>query len=305
MVCARTGLCLGVLVIGMTFFIAQPASADLVPLSDLNSTATCQTSAPGVGWSSWTIEGANQLTEQLYWVRWAGRSQSIRLGAAAGGDYSVTVTPPTPAPIDTNPLDDFHDDTLATTFTYEGTTGGTPYKFAITLTYRLRGGDLGSGTSEMDVDPRIENLGSTDLPIYLYQFTDFQAAATPAGDSLTFNVADSVIQQSDGSTVIKTSNNALPDPAITVHTHFGLASSLLAALDTTADLDFSDNRTDITGDVAYVVQWSGTVGVGNEVKLGEQSLAVVPEPVTLVLLAAGALPMLRMGRGPSRRRTAT
>lgn len=283
---AHAALCLCLL--GMAGILATPTTTGASPIAlyDQNSSADVQPAAPNFGWDTWLIEGQNQVTEQVYWIRWAGRSDCVSLGANVAGYIPVVVESAT---VNAN-IDDPRVDRLATRFTYESVTPGV--KFSVTVEYGLFGGDTGTDIAQTDVNIKIRNLGTTPLPILLYQYTDIQAAQTAAGDSLTFDTttdpARPVIHQWEGGTEVNTSNNYIASLGSTVALamNFGDAATLRGQF-STANLLFADERSQVDGDAAYVLQWNCLIGAGKNVQIGEQTMGVVPEPTTLALLAVG------------------
>ncbi len=211
----------------------------------------------------------NQLHQQWFWYRvgtlYEGSEQSID-----------TISAPVVTGLSAN--------TLTTTY-YDSAN-----RFNIGITYRLMGGQPWSGFADITEQIAINNTSGGLLGFHFYQYSDFDIAGTPGGDTNIITRSDftsriNQADQFDGANLIEVVNtpNATHGEADVV------PNTLDQLLDSTYTI-FDDSRISAIGDVAWGLQWDVTLGIGGSLLISKDKLLraqFIPEPGTLALLGLG------------------
>lgn len=253
--------------------LAQTAAAS-VTLTDQNSTAIFDLGSPA-GLNSWAIDGVEQLKRQWFWYRVGptGPEQSIdslTLNASHTADANM----------------DGSDDGLFVTYAGAG--------FQIDLTFLLVGGSAGSRTSDLFENIRITNTGGATLDLHFFQYVDFDLGGDGSGDSTTILGGGTACQAGGGLYLAET---VVGPPASRYQVDF--ADTLLASLTDALPSLLSNNAGPVTGDTAWAFEWDKQLKSGEGMLISKDK-NVVPEPMTMALLGAGAVWLIvrrRRGRG--------
>ncbi len=250
-----------------------PADADLVTLTDLNSTVEIDTSSVA-GVHGWTVDGVDHLDKQWFWYRVGG--------AGAEGPID-TLTQSGIVVSDGN----FNAGNDQVTVQYTGT------GFVLTLTMILTGGTAGSGTSNLAEAISIQNTTADPLEFHFFQYVNFDLAGTPGSDEAQISGSNTAVQQ-DGVVVTET---VVTQPAN--HYEVGLsgdAPSILTRLQDAGPTTLGDVSGPASGDALWAFQWDKTIDPGGTLLISKGKHIEVPEPATVgflalggVLLVAGAL----------------
>jgi hypothetical protein len=265
--------------------VTGPVWADIVPLRDLNSTATFDTTS---GQVSWTVDGVGQLyAQQFYYNSGAGVHNITTLGDT---DYLVSNT-------------NRHqgNDVMDVTFT-NGTilrdAFGDPVLNALgdltitgaTLTvevkYSLGGSALGSGDSDLGEQILINNTGGA---IKFFQYVDLNLNGTAGNDTVRIENGR-VAVQTDPSGVLAESVRVFAPDRYDCGTGGPIPPGGSVYADVTSGADLPDNVGPYgPGDVAWAFQWN--LGTGSYSISKDKSIDPVPEPLTMlgVLASVGCV----------------
>ena len=239
--------------------VAAPAMA-ATTLTDDNSTALIDLSS-SAGFSSWKVDGKEHLKQQWFWYR---------VGAAGAEKSLDTLTLNASVTTDTNA--DGNIDTLYARYL------GAGYK--VEVTYVLRGGATGTGTSGLGETIRIINTGASNLDFHFFQYSDFDL---PGGGSDTVEIKG-------GNTADQTGGPYMVEEVVTwlpAHYQADLYSTILDSLTDASPTTLTDAPGPVTGNATWAFQWDQTIRPGKSFLLGK-STNIVPEPATLTLVG-GAL----------------
>jgi len=229
----------------------------LVQLEDLNSKVLVDLRSQA-GVESWQVDGASNLFQQWFWVRTGDqREQSIdTLGLL---DAKVS---------DVN----FNEgnDTLVAVF---GSNDG----LKITLSLNLTGAKIGSKSSDLAETIKIENAGSTALPISFFQYVDFDLNGGLYDDIGQFPNSNTVTQKSATNGLIVSETVVTPAPT---HREVALRSQLLDKLNDERATTLADNTGPVTGDVAWAFQWDRVLNPGQSLIISkDKNLKADPVPL--------------------------
>ena len=253
--------------------LAQTAAASVM-LTDQNATAVFDLASPA-GLNSWTIDGIEQLKRQWFWYRVgpSGPEQSIdslTLGASHTADTNM----------------DGSDDGLFVTYAGAG--------FQIDLTFLLMGGSAGSRTSDLFENIRITNTGGATLDFHFFQYVDFDLGGDGSSNSTTILDGSTAYQTAGGLYLSETVVG--PSPS---RYQADFADTLFSDLTDAYPSVLSNNAGPVTGDTAWAFEWDKELKSGQSLIISKDK-NVVPEPVTMALLGAGAVWLIvlrRRGRG--------
>jgi hypothetical protein len=235
------------------------------------------------GLTGWTVNGVAHVRTQSFWLR------GFALGA---GELPLSSFP---APIVT-PSDedgDGHVETIALRYT-----GPAGLFFEVDLRYSLSGSAIGAPgdvRSDLTLDITLRPL-LTGATFNLFQYTDVDLFTSFADDVVAFSGSPLVATVTDSSGLgAYESSWSLAPTAIEA----ALYDSLLAELGDSA-LTMLDGTHGAAGDVTHAVHWETLVPQGGSITFSQtQSIRVVPEPGTALLLACGAA-LLAARRGNAR-----
>jgi len=255
-----------------------PVPAQVVTLSDLNSTATVNL-GPGagnsVGMTRWTLDGIDNLAQQWFWYRVgsAGPEQPIN---TIGG---LTFSQPNPR-------------TLYATY-FNG-------QYGVTINYLLTGSSTPANVFDGFIDSDIsESISITNatlgpLPFHFFQYSNFNLAGTPGSQTVTlgknlrglFNEADQTL---GFGAVIAALSETVVTPGAN-RGEVGLFNSTLAKLSDGNTDDLNNDSGPLTGDATWAFQWDFSIPAGSSVGITKDKyleLALIPEPSSVLLLSFG------------------
>ena len=248
---------------------ALPVSAANT-LTDGNASTTIDLNSPA-GMTSWTIDGVNVLNQQSFFYRTTG---------SVGSSISpLSLTQLLP-------------NSLSATFAGVG--------FNVTTVYTLIGGAVGSGTSDISEQVKIQNTTAAPLVFNFFQFANFagngivelgqnsrgffnEAFITGGGLVVTENLDTGI---SPGA-----NDGAVGDPATVLGQITGAPGYTPAGPD--------------TGPGAWVLEWERTIGANGSLiiskDLNAAGVTAAPEPpawslVSIGLIALGAIKQYRIRR---------
>ncbi len=255
---------------------AIPAMAQSYTLEDFNSDAFFNLTAGNQ--ISWRVDGVSQLFNQRFFYRDSTMGDEVGVDTLALTGHQAT---------DTNTFDDPRVDTLATRY---AAANGLEFR----ISYTLRGGALGSGTSDLAETIRIQNNGLASVSLSFFQYVDFDLGGTAGGDLGEILGGDSVFQQDTFGNF--TVNETVVAPAPT-HYQIGQFPSIVNM--------FGDglvsNLNDFGGplgptDITWAFQWDITLAPGGNFIISKDKLLYIPTPGAAALLGLSGLLAARRRR---------
>jgi hypothetical protein len=249
------------------------APAQIITLVDNNSVAQIDVGSQQ-GMFYWAVlnqpnQFQNQLNRQWFWYR-VGTSGPERSIDTIGAPVISGLTP----------------GTLTSTY-YDGLN-----RFNVGVTYSLVGGAFASGTADITEQIAIHNTSGGILDFHFFQYSDFDIAGTPGGDTAFLSTSPFTgrINQAD-----QFSGANLVEVVNTPNANHGEAdvvpNTLIKLTDASATtLDDSKVGVLVSGDVAWGVQWDVSMGVGGSLLISKDkhlTVEFVPEPGTMALLGLG------------------
>jgi hypothetical protein len=249
------------------FAAALPASAAPILLEDGVAFLEVDPESSD-GLTAWTLNGVPHVRTQSFWVRTSAASPEQPLGGA-----------PLVSSVATDASGDGHDDTLAVAYSLGAGA-------RIDLVYALTGtaiGAPGDPASDLTLDVTIA-AGDAPLALGLFAYTDVDLFNSFADDAALFAGAPLAASVTDSSALgAYASSWSLAPHAVEA----SLFDTLLAGL-LDGDPTALTNALAASGDVTLGAFWEIALGAGESITFSQtQSLRVVPEPGTLLLLAAG------------------
>ncbi len=244
-----------------------------VILSDGNSQATINLGQPGaggtLGMNSWTINGQNQLAQQWFWM---GVGSAAQAPINSLGSLSYSSTP----------------NFLTATYSAQN-------QFSIRIDYLLSGGLTGGNdwTSDITENISIVNNSSVAQTYHFFQYSDFNLLGSGANDTVHISSTPPpptywrAIQTAGGTALSETVDSPYAN-----HAEAALVGATLARLNSGAPITLNDNLDAGPGNVTWAFQWDFTLAPGQSydvLKDKRLSVAPIPEPTTLSLLALGLL----------------
>ncbi len=244
--------------------VASVSQAQVYTLSDLNSVAHVDvTQNAGGGMTDWSVSGVNQLSKQWFWYRTSagGLQQSIDSisapNATQGSAQDLTVI-------------------------YGNAT------FDLKIAYFLSGAT--AGNADISESISISNKTATPLTFTFFQYSDFDLAQNPSGDSVTIhsNGSGQYDKATQNKLLTQISETIITPPADRTEANY--APNTFNSLIITPGYNLNNVTSAGPGDVTWAYQWNFLIGGGMEQDiLKDKILAIdpVPEPSTLVLGALG------------------
>ncbi len=244
---------------------SAPVAGQILTLANQNSVAQVNAGSQA-GLFNWQVDGVNQIYQEWFWYA---------LGPPGGS------TPP--ASIDTiSPA------VLAQTVPSAGTISyGSPL-FNLSVGYSLNGGTPGSGQSDLGEQIQINNNTTNTLPFIFYEYSDFDLNNTIGGQTVTMSKAPffgyNGAYQNLG-------NLAMSETVVARMANESEAAnefSTLAKLNNGAVPVVLNNNSNATGAVTWALEWDLNIAPGGSVLISkDKDLSIVPEPSSLMLVAAG------------------
>lgn len=253
------------LLLTLTLTLSFQARAIFTPptLVDGNSAAWIDASGSSgtPGMNQWQVDGVNMLRQQWFWYRvGGGLAQEIHnIGGA-------TVTPYSPNSVG---------------ISYNNGT------FGVQIDYTLTGG--GYGNAAISESITVFNMGNSPLDMHFFQYSDFDLAGDPNGDTVAINLGAGGYDRADqwkGLTQISETITLPPSG----RAEAALFDATRLALAGTPGYNLNNNDTEGPGNVTWALQWDVSVPAGGvfEVFKGKRlSVQPVPEPSMLALLTLG------------------
>ncbi len=261
----------GLILMGLGFCVT-PASAAIYTLTDANSTATFNLDNAGSnGLVGWTVDGMNQMKRMWFWYR---------IGNTGPEKPIETLGNMTVLPTDSN--GDGNNDTLTVQYSSDAE------KLKIALKFSLTGGETGC-YDLLENSIKITNTKSTNQDVHFFQYTDMDMLATAGNDTVE------IIDGRDTSQFESVYDSASTiNPLLLLPTHYEVATDgdILARLTNSQPDNLNDQFGPLTGgDATWGFQWDKTVAGGKTATIG-QNISMIPEPVTILMLATGGLMLI-------------
>ena len=252
------------------------AHALVLGLQDGNSTVSIDVDSQH-GLFDWTTDGVNLAPvvgggntdyRQWFWYR-VGNTPEASIDTLARG-----LTGTSDGNGDGNP------DTAIVNYTGGG--------FTIQVKFSLVGEPIGSGTSSIGEQIRVQNTTASPLDFHFFQLGDFQLAPPVPGNE--------VVSFVNNNTVLET--GASGDMQETVHTPVASHQEAepwpvtINELNDGAPTILADNAGAGPGDITWAYQWDVSIAPGDSFLISKemQAAVIIPEPGTWSLVAvAGAL----------------
>ena len=242
-----------------------------ITLSDGNSTATFG-AGTGFGQLGWQADGINHLAYQTFVA-------DLGQGAVDINDTAPTFVGTTNTNLDAGT------DTLFARYNVGD--------LEIETLYTLRGGDSGTGASDITELVTLTNRGNGPLTFSFWQYVNLDLAGT-VDDGSAFIFGDNTAVQEDVDAGLAFVSTVVTPRATLVET--GLAADVAARVFSGQDLN--DNAfTSGPADLAWAFQWNFTLGAGQSVIIAaDKRLVAIPTPASAALLALGGLVATRRRR---------
>jgi len=244
----------------------QLAHAWTYVLTHGNATATVGADDAN-GMYDWTVDGQTQLFRQNFWYR----------NGAVGAENPLANLPLISAILATP--------SSLNTLYQSGNT------FSVEVNYSLLGGAIGSGSSSIGEQIKINNLTSNPLQFHFFQYVDFDLGGIGDGDTVTLE------QNAQGlfEKAFQTKGNAffayeVVSPAAN-HGEVGTWGSILTKLEDALPTTLNDSVGPVSRDTVWAFQWDLVIP-GNEsfdiaINKSVYTAPPIPEPSTIALISIG------------------
>lgn len=223
-------------------------------LSDNNSSLTVNPSSQS-GISNWTVDGMNYLAQQWFWYRLDSGAQSSINTLTLTGD---TVT---------------GGDTLALSYNGAG--------FTLGVNLLLQGGTPGSGLSTLNETIVINNTSGTNLPISLYQYSQFQLGGVQ-NITLSPELGKYVDAYQTGNGINVSETDVAPGADEgEANTYPNTLNSL-----NSGSKYVLNNNSSITGaNVTWAFEWDRNLASGGSLSISKTISLTVPEPSAIAIMS--------------------
>ena len=261
---------------GVIAFGAAGASAQIITLDDLNSTARFNIGSQ-VGQDTWLVDGVDHMFQQWFWYRADGDQFERSIDTLVPIGNQVT---------DTNHFTDPRPDTLDAL--WRDPAGG---RFDLEFNATLRGATANSNRSDITEQIRITNNTGTVLPFSFFQYVDLDLNGT---------IPDSVVQifnseRAEQSEFPVTVSEAILTPLPSAY-EVNFYNATLTSLNDGGITALNNNAGPIgPGDLTWAFQWNFLIGPGQSVLISKDK-SIVPTPGSATLLALGGLALARRRR---------
>lgn len=267
--------CVFLLFAGGLVLAPAGAQAAVTPfmLTDRNSTFSGDLGSIA-GATSWTVDGANQLARQWFWVQTAGGSPQ---------DLSTLTTTPVVTTLGTKQL----------TATYNNNTS--PY--GAQLSYTLTGSSLG-GQSKLNETLTLYNNTASSQQFSLFMYSDFLLRGAAGQQNVRVGALDgtATVTQDLGTFMVATNSFVAIGGAsrAEVAANPQTLNELLAP----AHLVLNNNLIGGPGNYTWALEWDLTIAPNSSAQISMLDTLVVPEPssVAVLMLGVGAWFWRRVAR---------
>jgi len=258
--------------------VISASKAQVFTMHDANSIATVdvtQNGGPGKGMNSWSVSGVNQLSKQWFWYR----------TSAGGLQRSI--------------------DTISAPIASQSSVGGPDLTviygnalFDLRIDYQMHGAT--GGNADIQESISIVNKTGSVLPFTFFQFSDFDLAGNPAGDSVSIHSNGTGYDQATQTKIAtQISETVITPPADRTEANY--APNTFNSLESAVGYNLNNVTSAGPGDVTWAYQWNFSIAPHAEQDiLKDKILSVdpVPEPSALVLglLGVGAFVLRRRGQ---------
>jgi hypothetical protein len=247
-------------------------AAPVATLVDKDSSASFDLGGDS-GMYTWTIGDVEHMARQWFWFR-VGSSGPEESIDALGGEFHGTT--------DTN-WDGDHETLYVR---YEDS------RLRAEITFILTGAEAGNPTSDIAESIRLTNLMATPLDLHFFQLCDFDLGGTITDESVRI-VGGNTAQQTDvGFYASETVLTPSPD-----HFQVGYVPDILSSLNDGTPTTLSDfGGSTGPGNLSWAFEWDTTLGASgspSSTLLISKDKQIVPEPATIVFLAASGLALLK------------
>jgi hypothetical protein len=251
--------------------LAGTARGDVLSLFDRNSSLAVETSSDA-GMYQWTVDGVNQLARQWFWYRIGPAGPQNVLESLGPCAYSF-------GQID----NDSNCNLLSVTYT------GAVLKVKVGLW--LTGVATG-GSSDLAETLTITNTSASSITVHFYQYCDLDLGGTVLDSNVQIYGGNTADQYEAGVAASETVETPLPS-----FVQAGTASEILAVLTDPNAMNLSGAAGPTgSGDLAWGFQWDFSIGAGKSVLISKDKQIIIPEPGALILVAMGAVGLIRRRR---------
>ena len=259
-----------VLATSLSVMLAPESVRGQISLTDANSQVDITTNSYA-GMHNWTIDGTDVLAQQWFWYRVGN----------VGGQFSLDTLPATY-------------NLLAPSILKASFTGAT---FVVTMTLNLSGGSVGSGNSDLSLQFKIQNTGSTNLNFHFFEYSNFDLGGVP-GDSVSFLNSNTVAQTGSVGSLLETVATGASGFLAPMHHEANLLPNTLNSLTSGSTYFLNDTNSAGPGDVTWAYEWDVNVAPGSSTQISKDINLQIPEPGTfaLVFLGISGLWVLRKRR---------
>jgi hypothetical protein len=250
------------LALGQAF---SPAQAQIYTLTDENSSAEVNV-ASQQGMFNWTVDGANYLNTQWFWLALGGGAPTAL--------NNLGLLNPVQTPYGVNGPE------LVTTY------GNSLYN--VEVDYLLTGSLPGSGQSDISETISLNNTSSNPLTLHFYQYSDFNFGL---GDAV--QLGKNSRSKFDLADVTSLSGINLSETVATPGANegeAGIVPSTLAKLTnglSPVTLSGAMSAGPGTNDATWAFEWDVTLSPGQTFLISKDKSLDVPEPGCLSLLSLG------------------
>lgn len=254
------------------FLIACPrdacASGD-ISLIDLNASFIV-TTGTGFGNYSWRVNNTEGLFQQWFWYREGAMTQERPIDDVNSGLTIQRMEQTSPNTLEIEYASD---------------------RLSITTRHVLKGSPNAVPVSWLGVGVQLENKTDEVMDLHFYHYADFDLNGSPSGEVAEI-VSPSYIWQTEGVSLI-TQLVSIPASHWELDYYSRTRDRLNDAYPTTLN-DFAGPLP--PGDATWALQWDFQLGPQESTRLQIDQRLAMPEPASLMLLAAGACVLFRRAR---------